>query len=283
MTTSSASRGPPPLQPLDPAGQRVARARRVPAWARTGTQRLVVGGELGEQRRDPLARERLRVGEAAGEGDQVGHAEHRQHRRDPLADVAARARREERVPPPLFRRRCHGFIVKCGVFNVPAEFYDRFVGRYSASLGDELIAFAGIEPGMRVLDVGCGPGGLTRRLVDLGCTVTGCDPSATFAAAAAERVPEAEVVPASAEDLPFADASFDAVLAQLVVNFMADPETGAGEMARVTRPGGTVAACVWDYGGEMTLLRTFWDAACEVEPERGAARERGRDDALRQG
>ena len=157
------------------------------------------------------------------------------------------------------------------MFNVPAEFYDRFVGRYSASLGDELIAFAGIEPGMRVLDVGCGPGGLTRRLVDLGCTVTGCDPSATFAAAAAERVPEAEVVPASAEDLPFADASFDAVLAQLVVNFMADPDTGAREMARVTRPGGTVAACVWDYGGEMTLLRNFWDAAGEVEPERGAA------------
>ena len=123
------------------------------------------------------------------------------------------------------------------MFNVPAEFYDRFVGRYSASLGDELIAFAGIQPGMRVLDVGCGPGGLTRRLVDLGCTVTGCDPSETFAAAAAERVPEAEIVRASAEDLPFEDASFDAVLAQLVVNFMADPEAGAREMARVTSAG----------------------------------------------
>jgi SAM-dependent methyltransferase len=157
------------------------------------------------------------------------------------------------------------------VFNVPAEFYDRFVGRYSASLADELIAFAGVEPGMSVLDVGCGPGGLTRRLVDLGCTVTGCDPSETFAAAAAERVPQAEVVHARAEDLPFEDASFDAVLAQLVVNFMADPEAGARELARVTRPGGTVAACVWDYGGEMTLLRTFWEAAREVEPERGAA------------
>jgi SAM-dependent methyltransferase len=170
------------------------------------------------------------------------------------------------------------------VFNVPAEFYDRFVGRYSASLGDELIAFAGIEPGMRVLDVGCGPGGLTRRLVDLGCTVKGCDPSETFSAAAAERVPEAEVVHASAEDLPFEDASFDAVLAQLVVNFMADPEAGASEMARVTTPGGKVAACVWDYAGEMTLMRNFWDAACEVEPERGAAANEavtmrfGRDD-----
>jgi len=157
------------------------------------------------------------------------------------------------------------------VFNVPAEFYDRFVGRYSASLGDELIAFAGLERGMRVLDVGCGPGGLTRRLVDFGCKVTACDPSETFAAAAAKRVREAEVVGASAENLPFEDASFDAVLAQLVVNFLADPETGAREMARVTCPGGTVAACVWDYGGEMTLLRCFWEAAQEVEPVRGAA------------
>src|SRR5690349_8066151 len=157
------------------------------------------------------------------------------------------------------------------MFAVPAEFYDRFVGRYSASLADELIAFAGIEPGMRVLDVGCGPGGLTRRLVDLGCSVTGVEPSETFSAAAAERVPEADIVHASAEQLPFEDGTFDAALAQLVVNFMKDPDQGIREMARVTRPGGTVAACVWDYGDRMTLLNTFWAAASEVEPERGTA------------
>jgi hypothetical protein len=65
------------------------------------------------------------------------------------------------------------------------------------------------------------------------------------------------------------------VLSQRVVNFMTDAEAGVGEMARVTRRGGAVASCVWDYAGEMTLLRAFWDAAREVEPERGAAEDEG--------
>jgi SAM-dependent methyltransferase len=84
-----------------------------------------------------------------------------------------------------------------------------------------------------------------------------------------------EVVVASAEALPFADHAFDAALSQLVVNFMRDPEAGVREMARVTRPGGVVASCVWDYAGEMTLLRAFWNAAREVEPERAAAADEG--------
>jgi SAM-dependent methyltransferase len=88
-------------------------------------------------------------------------------------------------------------------------------------------------------------------------------------------VPGAEVVVAGAEALPFADGAFDAALSQLVVNFMSDAEAGAGEMARVTRRGGVVAACVWDYAGEMTLLRAFWDAAREVDPERAAAADEG--------
>jgi SAM-dependent methyltransferase len=89
------------------------------------------------------------------------------------------------------------------------------------------------------------------------------------------RVPGAEVVQASAEAMPFADGTFDATLSQLVVNFLDDAEAGAREMARVTRPGGTVAACVWDYSGEMELLRAFWDAAREVSPERAAAQDEG--------
>jgi SAM-dependent methyltransferase len=72
---------------------------------------------------------------------------------------------------------------------------------------------------------------------------------------------------ASAESLPFEDDTFDAALAQLVANFMADPEAGVAEMRRVTRPGCAVAACVWDYPGEMTLLRVFWDAAAALDPD----------------
>ena len=158
-----------------------------------------------------------------------------------------------------------------------AAAYDRAVGRYGPSLAAGLITFAGVEPGMRALDVGCGTGLLTAALAErLGAeNVAGAEPSEPFAEAARARVPGAEIVVASAEDLPFADRAFDAALSQLVLNFMRDAEAGVRELARVTRPGGVVASCVWDYAGEMTLLRAFWDAAREVEPERGAAADEG--------
>jgi SAM-dependent methyltransferase len=159
-------------------------------------------------------------------------------------------------------------------FRAPAEVYDRFVGRYGAALAAELVAFAGVEPGTRALDVGCGPGALATVLAARG-PASAVEPSPQFAAAARKRLPDVDVREASAESLPFEDGSFDAVLSQLVVNFMRDAHAGVREMARVARPGGIVASCVWDYGGEMTLLRAFWDAARAVEPERAAAADEG--------
>jgi SAM-dependent methyltransferase len=158
------------------------------------------------------------------------------------------------------------------MFRGSADAYDRFVGRYGAALAKALIDFARVEPGMRALDVGCGPGALTGVLAErLGAAnVAAADPSEPFVETCRDRVPGVEVAVASAEALPFADAAFDAVLSQLVVNFMDDTEAGVREMARVTRPGGLVASCVWDYAGEMTLLRAFWDAARELDPERAA-------------
>jgi SAM-dependent methyltransferase len=76
---------------------------------------------------------------------------------------------------------------------------------------------------------------------------------------------------APAESLPFADGAFDVVLAQLVINFLQDPEAGLSELRRVTAPGGVVAACVWDYPGEMTLLRAFWEAAAALDPDGASA------------
>jgi SAM-dependent methyltransferase len=154
-----------------------------------------------------------------------------------------------------------------------ADAYDRFVGRYSSELAAELTEFAGIAPGQRALDVGCGPGALTETLADrLGAAnVAAVDPSEPFVEACRSRVPGAEVVVAPAESLPFGDGTFDVVLSQLVVNFMRDAAAGVGEMARVARPSGTVASCVWDYGGEMTMLRAFWDAAREVDASGAAA------------
>ena len=129
---------------------------------------------------------------------------------------------------------------------------------------------AGVTAGQRALDVGCGSGALVAALAGvLGAeNVTGLDPSEPFVEAAQARVPGARVVVGSAESLPFGDDEFDAALSQLVVNFLADPELGVREMSRVTRPGGAVAGCVWDYGGGMTMLRTFWEAAAALHPER---------------
>jgi SAM-dependent methyltransferase len=152
-------------------------------------------------------------------------------------------------------------------FRAPAEAYDRHIGRYGSELGRALIASASVVAGERALDVGCGPGALTTELVAvLGPErVSAVDPSEPFAEACRRRLPGVQVEVGGAEALPFDDDAFDHALAQLVVNFMTDAQAGAAEMRRVTRSGGTVAAAVWDYAGEMTLLRRFWDAAAALD------------------
>ncbi|HZB85180.1 MAG TPA: methyltransferase domain-containing protein, partial [Gaiellaceae bacterium] len=138
------------------------------------------------------------------------------------------------------------------MFRGPADVYDRFVGRYSPALAQAMCEAAGVRPGQRALDVGCGSGALVAALADvLGPeSVAGIDPSEPFVEATRTRVPEARIVVGPAESLPFADGEYDATLSQLVVNFLTDPEQGLREMTRVTRQGGVVAGCVWDYGGE---------------------------------
>jgi len=154
-------------------------------------------------------------------------------------------------------------------FEVAADLYARFMGRYSEPLAVSFADASGVVAGQRVLDVGCGPGALTAQLVDrLGAgQVVAADPSAPFVEAARSRLPGVEVLLAAAEDLPFPTGSFDAALAELVVHFMTDPVAGLAEMARVTRPGGTVAACVWDFGGGNGPLSTFWSAVHDVDPD----------------
>jgi SAM-dependent methyltransferase len=149
-----------------------------------------------------------------------------------------------------------------------AEVYDRHTGRYSHELALELIKFAEVHSGQLVLDVGCGPGALTRQLVAMvgAGQVAAIDPSLAFVDACRDRLPGVLAEVAAAEALPFADGVFDRTLAQLVVNFMTDAETGVREMCRVTQSGGVVAAAVWDYSGQMTLLRRFWDSAITLDP-----------------
>jgi SAM-dependent methyltransferase len=152
-------------------------------------------------------------------------------------------------------------------FAVSADAYDRFMGRYSVPLAAVFADFAGVGATGRILDVGCGPGALTAELVRrLGSAhVTAVDPSVTFVDAARGRHPDVEVHCAGAEHLPLPDDAFDGVLAQLVVHFMEDPVAGLREMGRVARPGGVVAACVWDFDEGGSPLSLFWEAARDVD------------------
>lgn len=154
-------------------------------------------------------------------------------------------------------------------FTAAADKYDRFMGRYTRTLAPALADAAGVTGAMRVLDVGCGPGGLTDVLVARAGAenVAAIDPAPQFAGACRERHPDADVRVGVAEELPWPDDAFDATLSSLVIAFMQDADRGVREMARVTRPGGTVAACMWDIpGGGMTMLSTFWRAAHEIDP-----------------
>ena len=153
-------------------------------------------------------------------------------------------------------------------FDVTADAYARFMGRFSEPLAAEFSRWAGVRPGDRALDVGCGPGALTARLVEtVGAgAVSAIDPSEPFVRACRDRFPDVDVRAAAAESLPFAAQTFDVVLAQLVVHFMREPVAGLSEMARVTRPGGIVATCVWDHSGDRGPLSGFWTAVHDLDP-----------------
>jgi SAM-dependent methyltransferase len=167
-------------------------------------------------------------------------------------------------------------------FDVSADAYLRFMGVYSEQLAARFADLAGITDGQRVLDVGCGPGALTAELARRAGAdaVSAAEPSESFVAAVRERLPGVDVRHAPAERLPFADDTFDAALAQLVVHFMADPVAGLREMGRVTRPGGVVAACVWDHAGGRGPVSVFWNAARELDP---AADDESRRPGVRAG
>jgi SAM-dependent methyltransferase len=151
-------------------------------------------------------------------------------------------------------------------FDVAGSAYGRFMGRYSEPLAVPFSMFAGVVAGQRVLDVGCGPGALTAHISSLTdpALVAAVDPSPSFVAAVSQRCPAAQVHQASAETLPFPADTFDRTLAELVVHFMSDPVAGLREMARVTKPGGRVAACVWD--GPTGALGPFWDVVHDLDP-----------------
>jgi ubiquinone/menaquinone biosynthesis C-methylase UbiE len=167
-------------------------------------------------------------------------------------------------------------------FASPAEHYDRFMGRYTVPLACALAEEVGVAEGMNVVDVGCGPGGLTSELAArVGPeNVAAIDPAEQFVAACRQRNPGADVRQGVAEALPWVDDTFDAALSCLVIAFMDDADAGLREMARVTRPGGKIGVCMWDIaGGGNDDVASFLecDADREVGPEgrAGASGHRG--------
>jgi SAM-dependent methyltransferase len=148
--------------------------------------------------------------------------------------------------------------------------YEPYVGRWSRRVAREFLAWLAVPPGSRWLDVGCGTGALTQTILaqTAPAGVQGVDASASFVAYAQEQTldPRAAFAVEDAQALTAAGATFDAAVSGLMLNFVPQPERAVAGMARVVRPGGTVAAYVWDYAGQMELMRYFWDVAAALDP-----------------
>ncbi len=148
--------------------------------------------------------------------------------------------------------------------------YESYVGRWSRPVAAELLAWLAVAPGAAWLDVGCGTGALGESILAYSAPsrVLGLDASTGFIEHARANVRDARATftVGDAQRLELADGSFDAVVSALMLNFLPRPELAAAEMVRVVRPGGLVAAYVWDYAGNMELMRRFWDAAVALDP-----------------
>ena len=148
--------------------------------------------------------------------------------------------------------------------------YEQYVGRWSRQVAPLFLSWLGIPAGRRWLDVGCGTGAFCAAIVDhcSPSSVAGVEPSDGFLQMMKEKLAGCAVLhQGSATAIPLQDAAVDVVVSGLVLNFVADQRAALAEMARVTGNGGTIGAYVWDYAGKMELMRHFWDAAVELNPD----------------
>ena len=135
--------------------------------------------------------------------------------------------------------------------------YDRYIGRWSRQVAPPFLSWLAIPPELRWLDVGCGTGALCSAIVEHArpAALTGVEPSEGFLALARQQLPASvQLCAGNAAAIPLQDADVDVVVSGLVLNFVPDVALALAEMSRVTAPGGTVAAYVWDYAEGMEVL-----------------------------
>jgi trans-aconitate methyltransferase len=155
--------------------------------------------------------------------------------------------------------------------------YEQYVGRWSRKIATAFLRWIEPVPRLAWADVGCGTGALTSAILEecQPASVAGIDSSAAFVAQARQRLadPRVRLEVADVTRLPWASGLFDVAVSGLVLTFVPDQELMLREMARATRPGGTVAVYVWDYAEGMQMIRYFWDAAAAVDSSSGALDE----------
>ena len=146
--------------------------------------------------------------------------------------------------------------------------YEQYVGRWSRKVAREFLAWLQVTPGKTWGDVGCGTGALTETILgELDPqSISAIDRSEGFIGQARRRISDSRVrfEVGDATGLPWPSKSCDVTVSGLVLNFVSNADSMAREMARVTRPGGKVAAYVWDYAGGMQMMRHFWDVAVQL-------------------
>ena len=150
------------------------------------------------------------------------------------------------------------------------EAYEPYVGRWSRYVARQFLEWLAVPPGGLWLDVGCGTGALTQTLLQVAAphAVMGIDAAESYIAYLRGRITDnrATFQPGDAQALPVETAAYDVVVSGLVLNFVLHPDQAVAEMARAAKPGGLLAAYVWDYAGRMQFMRHFWNAAVALDP-----------------